>query len=49
MCSIAEKGFLLYGEVNTLMAWSYALPLKCYAFTNVLSFEASSVSLSCNL
>jgi hypothetical protein len=28
---------------------SYTLPLKCYASANVLSFEAPSTSLSCNL
>jgi hypothetical protein len=35
--------------VITLMTLSYTLPLKCYASANVISFEASSASLSCNL
>jgi hypothetical protein len=34
--------------VITLMTLSYTLPLKCTS-ANVISFEASSASLSCNL
>jgi hypothetical protein len=48
-CRVAEEGFHLLGEVNTLMTSSYTFPLKCYTSANVLSFEASSASLSCNL
>jgi hypothetical protein len=48
-CRVAKEGFHLYSEVNTIMMSSYTLPLKCYASANVLSFEAPSASLSCNL
>jgi hypothetical protein len=34
--------------VNTLMTSTYTLQLKCYSSAKVLSFEASSTSLSYN-
>jgi hypothetical protein len=44
---VAEEGFHLYGEVNTLMTSSKCFRLKCYAFANVLSFEVLVASMPC--
>jgi hypothetical protein len=41
---VAEECFYLYDEVNTLMTSSCTLSFKCYAFINIISFEAYSVS-----
>jgi hypothetical protein len=38
-CRVAEEGFHLSGEVNTLIMSSYTLLLKCYTSTKVLSLK----------